>query len=220
MPNHCYAWITVQKKYEKKLQEIAKVGLCRYYRPMPAELEQTTSPVRVVTESEYAKQMKENETAKHKSYPITKDRQKFLLEKYGKDNWYDWAYENWGTKWGCYDNECDDGMYRFTSAWGPIDASIILEFLVKDIPTFSYSYEEEQGWGAEFEFEDGEETHALEWDLPDWEDTDNDEISFLPHKYINGEGIHLKGYYLEYNLQEYLGENLEEAVKEIETKLN
>tara|TARA_R110000772_G_scaffold81749_6_gene173724 strand:- start:502 stop:1131 length:630 start_codon:yes stop_codon:yes gene_type:complete len=205
----------VPKKYEKKLQEIAKVGLCRYYRPMPAELEQTTSPVRVVTESEYAKQMKENETAKHKSYPITKDRQKFLLEKYGKDNWYEWAYENWGTKWGCYDNECDDGTYRFTSAWGPIDANIILEFLVKDIPTFSYSYEEEQGWGAEFEFEDGEETNALEWDLPDWEDTDNDEISFLPHKYQNGEGIHLKGYYLEYNLQEYLGENLEEAITEI-----
>ena len=61
MPNHCYAQITVEKKYEKKLAEIAKVGLCRYYRPMPEELEQTTSPTRVVSEKEYAKQMKLNE---------------------------------------------------------------------------------------------------------------------------------------------------------------
>jgi len=215
MPNHCYAWITVPKEYEKKLQEIAKVGLCRYYRPMPAELEQTTSPVRVVSESEYAKQMKLNETAKHKTYPITKDRQEYLLEKYGKDNWYDWAYVNWGTKWGCYDNEYDDGTYRFTSAWGPIDSIIILDFLVKDIPTFSYSYEEEQGWGAEFEFEDGEETNSLEWDLPDWEDTDSSFIFFLPQKYQNGEGTHLKGYYSEYNLNEYLGDNFEEATKQL-----
>lgn len=219
MPNHCYAFITVQEKYEKKLAEIAKVGLCRYYRPMPEELEQTTSPCRVVSEKEYAKQMKLNETAKHKSYPITKDRREYLLDKYGKDNWYDWAYENWGTKWGCYDNEFDDGTYRFTSAWGPIDEEIILEHFVKDIPTFSYSFEEEQGWGAEFEFNNGEETYALEWDLPDWEDTDNDEIYFLPNKYINGEGIHLKGYYLDGNLQEYLGNNFEEAVEDI-TKLN
>tara|TARA_R110000787_G_scaffold17376_2_gene54463 strand:- start:4910 stop:5533 length:624 start_codon:yes stop_codon:yes gene_type:complete len=205
----------VPKEYEKKLQEIAKVGLCRYYRPMPAELEQTTSPVRVVSEKEYAKQMKLNETAKHKTYPITKDRQEYLLEKYGKDNWYDWAYVNWGTKWGCYDNECDDGTYGFTSAWGPIDDSIILEHFVKDIPTFSYSYEEEQGWGAEFEFEDGEETNSLEWDLPDWEDTDSSFIFFLPQKYQNGEGTHLKGYYSEYNLNEYLGDNFEEATKQL-----
>ena len=67
----------------------------------------------------------------------------------------------------------------------------------------------------EFEFEDGEETHGFEWDLPDWEDTDNDEIYYLSRKYQNGEGIHLKGYYLDGNLQEYLGNNFEDAVAEI-----
>tara|TARA_B100000768_G_scaffold98073_1_gene91474 strand:- start:122 stop:769 length:648 start_codon:yes stop_codon:yes gene_type:complete len=214
MPNHCYAWITVQEKYEKKLQEIAKVGLCRYYRPMPEELVQTTSPTRVVTEKEYAKQMKENETAKFKSYPITKDRRQYLLDNYGYDNWYDWAYKNWGTKWGCYDNECDDGMYRFTSAWGPIDDSII-ELLSKDIPTFSYSYEEEQGWGAEFEVEDGEIVNSLEWETPDWEETDHDDIQYLSNDYENGEGKFSKGYYNDYCLSDYLGGTIEESIEEI-----
>ena len=214
MPNHCYAWITVQEKYEKKLQEIAKVGLCRYYRPMPEELVQTTSPTRVVTEKEYAKQMKENETAKHKSYPITKDRRQYLLDNYGYDNWYDWAYKNWGTKWGCYDNEYDDGTYRFTSAWGAIDDSII-ELFTKDIPTFSYSYEEEQGWGAEYEVEDGEIVNSLEWETPDWVETDHDEIYFLENKHINSEGTFLVGYYLDASLNEYLGNNLEEAKEEL-----
>ncbi len=213
MPNHCFAQITVQEKYEKKLQEIAKVGLCRYYRPMPEELEQTTSPAKIVSEEEYIKQMKANETAKYKSYPITKERSKYLTDKYGFNNWYDWAYYNWGTKWGCYENEYDDGTYSFTSAWGPIDERIFLEFFVKDIPTFSYSYEEEQGWGAEFEFEDGEETHGFEWDLPDWEDTDHDDIYYLAHNYQNGDGMHLKGYYLDACLHEYLGDNYEEAVE-------
>jgi len=214
MPNHCYAWITVQEKYKKKLQEIAKVGLCRYYRPMPEELVQTTSPTRVVSEKEYAKQMKENETAKFKSYPITKDRRQYLLDNYGHDNWYDWAYKNWGTKWGCYDNEYDDTTYRFTSAWGPVDDSI-MELLSKDIPSFSYSFEEEQGWGAEYEVEDGEIVNSLEWETPDWVETDHDEIYFLENKHINSEGTFLVGYYLDASLNEYLGDNLEEAKEEL-----
>lgn len=72
MPNHCYTFITVEEKFNKKLKEIAKVGLCRYYVPMPVELENTTSPARIVSEEEYIKQMKENETAKYKSYPDRK----------------------------------------------------------------------------------------------------------------------------------------------------
>lgn len=214
MPNHCYAQITVEKKYEKKLQEIAKVGLCRYYRPMPEELVNTSSPARVVSQEEYDKQMDRNKRNKFKSYPLTIDKQKMLLDLYGSDNWYDWAIKNWGTKWGCYDNEYDDSTYRFTSAWGPVDESII-DMFVKDIPTFDYYYEEEQGWGAEYEVVDGELINTLEWETPDWEATDHDDIYFLATKHVNSRGTFLVGYYLYGSLDEYVGDNLEEAIEEL-----
>jgi hypothetical protein len=180
---------------------------------MPKELESTTSPARIVSEEEYIKQMKANETAKHKTYPITEERSKYLTDKYGFNNWYDWAYHNWGTKWGCYDNEYDDGTYRFTSAWGPVDDSI-LERFAKDIPTFSYSYEEETGWGGQFEMEDGEIVDSLHWEEPEWENVDGD-IYYLAKKHINGEGEFKIGYYAFGSLHEYIGDTLEEAAKGI-----
>lgn len=46
------------------------------------------------------------------------------LREYGAVNWYDWAVENWGTKWGDYDGswtEIGDETfaYFFYSAWSP-----------------------------------------------------------------------------------------------------
>jgi len=42
-------------------------------------------------------------------------------EKYGKNNWYDWSIDNWGTKWNACNTEVEqrDGtlMYRFETAW-------------------------------------------------------------------------------------------------------
>ena len=43
MPNHVFNHISVEEQYADKLQEIAKVGLCRYYRPMPEELTDSVS---------------------------------------------------------------------------------------------------------------------------------------------------------------------------------
>jgi hypothetical protein len=214
MPNHVYAQITVSEKYRKKLEEIAKVGLCRYYRPMPEELVNTSSPARVVSQEEYDKQMEKNKTDDFKSYPLTIDRQKMLLDLYGADNWYDWSHKNWGTKWGCYDNDYSHGTYGFTTAWGPVSGDIMDMFL-NDVPTFNYHYEEEQGWGAEFEIVDGEDIRTLEWDTPDWEETDHDDIYFLENDYQNSIGNYKKGYYGWGSLDEYLGDTLEEAIKEL-----
>ena len=47
MPNHVYNSISVEEEYAEKLAEIAKVGLCRYYKPMPDDLQGTTSPQRI-----------------------------------------------------------------------------------------------------------------------------------------------------------------------------
>ena len=40
-------------------------------------------------------------------------------KKYGKNNWYDWNIENWGTKWNAYETEITEDYIQFRSAWNP-----------------------------------------------------------------------------------------------------
>ncbi len=51
-------------------------------------------------------------------------RQEHLLKTYGASTWYDWAINNWGTKWGCYDGSVGEVFggaleAMFQSAWSP-----------------------------------------------------------------------------------------------------
>lgn len=195
MPNHVYCNISVEEKYADKLKEIAEVGLAQYYKPRPKELEGTTAPARIG----------EN---------ITQEESDRLIELYGHNNWYDWSYQNWGTKWGCYDNEYEDGHYRFTTAWNPLDTEI-LDMLAKDIPDFCYDWEEEQGYGQEIEYTDGDGAVLLDYDIPNWENTDNDEIYFLAEDYESPQGYFKSGYYMDGFLDSFLAETYEEALKEL-----
>ena len=191
MPNHVYNVISVEEKYAEKLAEIAKVGLCRYYKPMPEELVGTTSPQRI------------DET-------ISQEEHERLTKKYGTSDWYTWANREWGTKWGCYEGEYEDGRYSFQTAWSPPSGKIF-DMLVKDIPDFDYFWEEEQGYGAEISVVKGEIVEQLEWDIPEWEYVE-DEILLLKEDYENYMGKFKKGYYQDYDLEGgYLGDTLEEA---------
>ena len=93
------------------------------------------------------------------------------------DNWYDWNIRNWGCKWdvGIADDnhfvdtsmdELKDGgvQYNFDTAWSPPSEAI--EKLSSQHPnlTFKLYYEEEQGWGAEVEYINGEGKTILEYD--------------------------------------------------------
>ena len=93
------------------------------------------------------------------------------------DNWYDWNIRNWGCKWdvGISDNneflgtsmdELKDGgvQYNFDTAWSPPSEAI--EKLSSQHPnlTFKLYYEEEQGWGAEVEYINGQGKTILEYD--------------------------------------------------------
>ena len=138
MPNHVYSIISVEEKYADKLKEIAAVGLCKYYKPMPEELD-IQAPNR------------DFESAK------------MLTEKYGHPDWRSWRLEHWDTKWGCYESSYDDGIYSFATAWSTVSEDII-EMLLKDIPTLHYQWEEEQGFGEEMEYENGEQTYFLKWE--------------------------------------------------------
>jgi len=181
MPNHVYYQFICAELSAEQLEKLDTIsttlnGFCGYYRPMPDDIRKTTSPSRIVSQKEYDKQMKENEKIDrtqewfHEPFPITKKMQKALFDKYGVDNWYDWTYENWGTKWGCYDHERDGNNLCFSTAWGLFDASI-LEQIAIDFPSFILSYEEEQGWGGEFVYENGICTSHSEYDIPSWSES-------------------------------------------------
>lgn len=212
MPNHVFtsiAFNNLSVKQKEKLNEIANThnGLCGYYRPMPDDIRNTSSPTKVVSQREYNKIMKENQNSPYQFKPITKKMQVELNTKYGVDNWYDWAYQNWGTKWGCYDNEVDGETLRFSTAWGLFDISI-LDKLAEDFPEFSLHFEEEQGWGGIVEYVNGEFHSMEEYDAPMWDctgiDTDEGRITQLLeaiHDVGFREGADA-GYYYDYDLNE------------------
>lgn len=95
------------------------------------------------------------------------------------NHWYDWNVRNWGTKWDVAvndDNEYPDTVlhehksegedqwlvYGFQTAWSP--PAPAMEKLSALVPNcvLTLSFEEETGWGGEYEFVNGEmtdETH-------------------------------------------------------------
>ena len=205
MPNHCYHNISIGSEITKERQEILDAiekvgGICRYYKPMPKELEGTTSPQRV---------------GDTENCTITESKSAELKHKYGYDNWYDWCNTNWGTKWGCYEFEIDDDQIRFTTAWSPMD-ELIIKQMAQDFPDMFWTYEEEQGWGAELSIGGGDFIDVVQYDEPTWngeEEVDcggrhTTTLTKLAEEHPNFEyGI---GWYVEWS-NEFAGKTLEEA---------
>lgn len=83
-------------------------------------------------------------------------------------SWYHWNIDNWGTKWDAHDVYVDpENMHiSFSSAWSP--PMPVFEAIVKQFPnlSFTFRYEEEQGWGGEIHAKDGVITYKAEWDIP------------------------------------------------------
>ena len=108
MPNWCDNQITITgpnsviDKIEKIVREDdshKNNGLLHFMKPMPTELEGTTSP----------------SSSADKPQPMVD----------GFDNWYDWRCENWGTKWEVNEFYGVDRLgktlitFAFSSAWSP-----------------------------------------------------------------------------------------------------
>lgn len=103
---------------------------------------------------------------------------------FGGSDAYDWNVRNWGTKWDAGSAELDEDLdtlkdedtltYRYETAWSIPEG--FMRAMVGQHPELSFSFEceEEQGWGACFESEDGTLSLVKEWDIPqshaDWVD--------------------------------------------------
>jgi len=112
MPNWCDNQITITgpNKVIDKIEKIVNEdnnteGLLQFMHPMPAELKDTTADG---------------------------SQDKKLMDKYGYSDWYEWACDNWGTKWDLnefygvdrqYLSEQSEGestiSFAFSSAWSP-----------------------------------------------------------------------------------------------------
>lgn len=106
------------------------------------------------TQEKYDEEVERNKTLREK--------QEANIAKYGTKDWYDWQYDNWGTKWG----DCRTDMtgepiaiagglmtvgFAYDSAWGTLDKAFYK--ISKDFPNcvFFFEYDEEAGFfmGAE-----------------------------------------------------------------------
>ena len=117
MPNHVTNVLTIESTHEKFIMDFIK-GNDEFIdfntiHPMPEDLRNTSSPTRIITPEEYAKQ-----TPDTFNKGITEMMSKTFMIKYGADNWYDWATRHWNTKWNAYDTGVtDEGDIQFSTAW-------------------------------------------------------------------------------------------------------
>ena len=95
--------------------------------------------------------------------------------------WYDWNVRNWGTKWDVAKRDDDEWpdtellehmskdedqwlVYKFNTAWSPpSEAMAKLSALVPNC-VITLDFEEETGWGGEYEFVNGEMTAESNYD--------------------------------------------------------
>jgi hypothetical protein len=132
MPNHVtnYLTFTGNENQIAKLFEEVQTKHSDFdfnsFAPMPRSLKNTSSPANIVTEEEY-KQWKESNDNKKYVKLLTQKKSDNLIKKYGHNNWYNWACNNWGTKWNAYNVQITENGFIFQTAWcTPLEAMIKL----------------------------------------------------------------------------------------------
>lgn len=91
------------------------------------------------------------------------------------NHWYDWNITHWGCKWDAKEPEIYEEeivgnnktiMYKFDTAWAP--PLYAIELLAQQYPDLhiTIEYEEEQGWGGNVTWNNGEITEQEDWDIP------------------------------------------------------
>lgn len=170
MPNWCSNTVDVygSKKDITRFKEFVEGKDTQFsfdsILPMPSALRGTSAPTTIVSQEAYEEWMESSYERKRQQElgtdysiemeglegrPLTQELSLKYLRQYGNDNWYDWAYDNWGTKWDLDEKEIlasiepTSLMYKFDTAWNPPYG--IYRELVKRFPKLKmgWRYEEE-----------------------------------------------------------------------------
>lgn len=122
-----------------------------------------------------------------------------------EDNWYHWNLDNWGTKWGCYDQDIEGDLLHFTTAWSTISDELV-DKIGLHFPNFILEYEEEQGWGGQITYKNGRLYQHETYDIPNWDYSGETEdgvcVYRLAENYIKLDACYDSGWYYHQNLEE------------------
>jgi hypothetical protein len=151
----------------KKNDDGIMLSILDSYYPMPEDISKTNSPPKIVSEDEKKRILESyiNIPYDIHDYPITHSEDDILFEKYGVNNWFDWAKLYWGSKWGDFDckyivNEDDKEIFslQFTmkSAWNvPIIGYKKVFSMFPKLKFSIYAYECGLCWQSGYEFIEG-----------------------------------------------------------------
>lgn len=161
MPNHVQNILNIESENDDLILSYIKNEETNQFidfnkvLPMPEELENTCSPVRIISKEERAKALESGIP----NTGLTIEEKDKLVDKYGHADWYSWRLENWGTKWNAYEQEINDnGDIVFQTAWcTPLEVIEKLSVLFPDA-VFTVQYaDEDLGYNCgEYQFTNGE----------------------------------------------------------------
>ena len=101
---------------------------------------------------------------------IAESMKEFIREIEEDNDWYSWNVRNWGTKWDACNaavwEEPNELRYDFDTAWAIPEPALIAMSAKYPNLIFDLHAEEEQGWGADIIFKQGEAIVDKEWDIP------------------------------------------------------
>jgi hypothetical protein len=144
MPNWVSTTLSVKgspTEVQRFIDGIKDSKILESYVPCPTELHETV-----------AGYVGDDKAEEHRK------QQESNIAKYGHKDWYDWSYDNWGTKWGDCDTDIGHPMQlangswevvmRYQTAWGPADAGFLKVSTLFPELLFTFDYDEEAGFFA------------------------------------------------------------------------
>jgi len=160
MPNHITNRLTIigTEEQVKQVREAIKGEREEQFidfnkiAPIPKELENTQSPLTIISQKEYDEQEKRiadgNISDDEKNWGLSRGLTQKLADEYKKKfgyaEWYGWQNANWGTKWNAYEQcSIDEDVIEFQTAWStPFSLLVNLSLMFPEV-TFEVRYADE-----------------------------------------------------------------------------